>query len=122
MSVGLSAKDDAEDRVATATGQSFGSLLRSYRQRAGLTQEELAERAEISPRGLAYLERDERHPQPGTARRLADALDLSEDERLVFLAPAPAERPTNLPDQHSPFIGRTRDIEHIVGLFDDAHI
>jgi class 3 adenylate cyclase len=72
--------------VAVLQPSPFGALLRRYRRRAGLTQEELAERAELSPRGLIYLERDERHPQPGTARRLADALGLSDQERTAFLA------------------------------------
>src|SRR5579859_7983422 len=56
--------------VNTVQRQTFGELVRRYRRRSGLTQEELAERAELSPRGLIYLERNERHPQPGTARRL----------------------------------------------------
>ena len=32
----------------------FGQLLRRYRTSAGLIQEELAERAELTPRGIAY--------------------------------------------------------------------
>ncbi|HEX8918708.1 MAG TPA: tetratricopeptide repeat protein [Chloroflexota bacterium] len=64
----------------------FGELIRRFRRREGLTQEELAERAELSPRGLIYLERGERRPQPGTARRLADALNLSGEERTALLA------------------------------------
>ncbi len=35
----------------------FGDLLRRFRLAAGLTQEELAERAQISPRAISDLER-----------------------------------------------------------------
>src|SRR5438270_3389826 len=100
--------------------QTFGELIRSYRRRAGLTQEELAERAELSPRGLLYLERDERHPFPGTVRRLADALGLEGDDLLDFLAGGeranardsnlPMSRETvavdGMPVQLTPFVGR----------------
>lgn len=69
-----------------ATSGSFGRLLRHHRRLAGLTQEELAERAELSPRGLAYLETGRRSPHHGTVRRLADALALSPEDRAVLLA------------------------------------
>src|SRR5947209_12173047 len=59
---------------------SFGALLRQHRQRLGLTQEELAERAELSVRQLAYLEQDRHVARPGTVRRLAGALALTERE------------------------------------------
>ena len=53
---------------------SFGELLKRYRTAAGLTQEELAERAGLSARGVQDLERGTRRsPHPGTARRLAEA-------------------------------------------------
>src|SRR5438477_5512861 len=67
---------------------SFGALLRGYREAAGLTQEELAERAALSPRGLIYLERGARRPYPDTVRRLAAALALSPRDRAAFEAAA----------------------------------
>jgi len=39
---------------------SFGALLQWYRTAAGLTQEELAERAGLSRRGVSDLERGSR--------------------------------------------------------------
>ena len=57
--------------------QAVGDLLRRYREVAGLSQEALAERAGMSPRGLLYLERGMRRPYPATLRRLADALSLT---------------------------------------------
>jgi len=68
--------------------QTFGALPRGWRRRAGLTQEELAERAEISARGLGYLEQGTRLPHRDTARRLAEALGLSTEEGAIFTATA----------------------------------
>src|SRR5437870_3518873 len=64
---------------------SFGERLRRYRARAGLTQEELAERAGLSVRGLSDLERGvRRFPYPDTLARLADVLELEEAERAAL--------------------------------------
>jgi len=55
----------------------FGARLRRARLAAGLTQEELAERAGLSARGIQDLERGLRAtPQRETVRRLAGALGL----------------------------------------------
>src|SRR5215472_4922644 len=59
-------------------------MLRRHRVAAGLTQEELAERAGMSVRGLSYLEKDGRQPYRDTVRRLADALRLDEPARVAF--------------------------------------
>jgi tetratricopeptide (TPR) repeat protein/transcriptional regulator with XRE-family HTH domain len=68
---------------------SFGSLLRSLRTTAGLTQEELAEAARVSYRSISDLERGvSRFPRRDTARLLADALDLAGDDRARFEAAA----------------------------------
>ena len=49
------------------------------------TQEELAERAGISPRAIRALERGERSkPYRSTVELLADALDLSPSDRAAF--------------------------------------
>jgi transcriptional regulator with XRE-family HTH domain/tetratricopeptide (TPR) repeat protein len=68
--------------------QSLGAMLRAYRVAANLTQEELAERALISPTAVAALERGRRRaPRPTTLRQLAHALDLN-PEQLTRLAEA----------------------------------
>ena len=55
----------------------FGLLLRRLRERSGLSQEQLAERAGISAKAVSALERGERqHPYPHTVRSLATALGL----------------------------------------------
>lgn len=68
---------------------SFGELLRRQRVAAGLTQEQLAERAGLSARGISDLERGvNRTPQPGTLLLLAEALRLSAEGRAEFEAAA----------------------------------
>ena len=81
----------------------FGALLRDLRVAAGLTQEELAERAGLSVRGLQKLEAGESLPYRATALRLGQALSLEGRTRAEFLAaarpdpprpPVPSPRPT----------------------------
>jgi transcriptional regulator with XRE-family HTH domain len=71
---------------------SFGDVLRRLRSEASLSQEELAERAGLSRRGISDLERGAHHaPQFATVRLLADALNLDADGRAVLLAAARPE-------------------------------
>jgi transcriptional regulator with XRE-family HTH domain len=77
----------SEPARVTTEGRSFGAVLRSYRTEVGLTQEGLAERAGLSRRGIADLERGARlTPHAHTVERLADALDLSDAERGALIA------------------------------------
>src|SRR5579871_6665901 len=72
----------------------FGPLLRRYRQKAGLTQEALAERAHLSARAIAALERGvNRAPRPATLQLLADALGLAGPARTALEAAARPARP-----------------------------
>jgi tetratricopeptide (TPR) repeat protein/transcriptional regulator with XRE-family HTH domain len=65
----------------------FASLLRQHRVAAGLTQEDLAERAGLSTRGVSDLERGlRRAPHRATVVLLADALRLSPDDRAALEA------------------------------------
>jgi predicted ATPase/DNA-binding CsgD family transcriptional regulator/transcriptional regulator with XRE-family HTH domain len=65
----------------------FGVLLRRHRTAAALSQEELAERAGVSRRAVADLERGAHHsPHPATVRQLADALKLNEADRAALIA------------------------------------
>lgn len=66
---------------------SFAALLRRSRLSAHLTQEELADQARLSVRGISDLERGVRtNPHPATMRRLAEALRLRADDRNAFFA------------------------------------
>ena len=65
----------------------FGTLLRRDRPAAGLTQEALAARAEISARTIADLERGiNRIPRHDTFELLMSALNLTAQQRALFLA------------------------------------
>jgi transcriptional regulator with XRE-family HTH domain len=61
-------------RADGASPPGFGALLRRSRQEAGLSQEELAERAGMSSKAIGALEGgDRQHPYPATVRRLPAA-------------------------------------------------
>ncbi len=74
----------------TADRQSrFASTLRRFRHAAGLSQEELAERAGLSARAISDLERGVRNsPHHHTVRMIADALKVDADSRSVLMASA----------------------------------
>jgi tetratricopeptide (TPR) repeat protein/transcriptional regulator with XRE-family HTH domain len=70
--------------------QPFGVVLRSLRGRAGLTQEQLAERAGISVKAVSALERGERrHPYPHTLGALVTALGLTPAESAALAESLP---------------------------------
>jgi tetratricopeptide (TPR) repeat protein/transcriptional regulator with XRE-family HTH domain len=71
----------------------FADLLRRHRMAAGLTQEELAARAQLSLDAISTLERGlRRRPRKDTVVLLADALSLEGDERTEFLTVARSGR------------------------------
>jgi class 3 adenylate cyclase/DNA-binding XRE family transcriptional regulator len=97
---------------ATDGSGSLGGLLLHYRLAAGLSQEELAERAGLSRRSISELERGARRaPYPATVRRLTEVLGLDAAERAAWLASlhaaaagharrAPEDRPPGAPATH----------------------
>ena len=115
-------------------GAHFGARLRRLREGAGLTQEELASRAGLSTRAISSLERGERkHPYPHTARSLADALGLADDERVPLLAavpsrggaaqaPAIAPPESSLPIPPTPLLGRERELPEVRGLLGEVRL
>jgi len=54
----------------------IGRNLKAARVRRLLTQEELAEKAGVSPSTIVNIERDQTVPHFSTIRKLADALDV----------------------------------------------
>ena len=75
--------------MAEQQAVSFAELLRRLRTDAGLTQEELAEAAHLSPRSISDLERGiHQTSRRDTARLLADALNLAGRARVGFEAAA----------------------------------
>ena len=104
----------------------FGTLLKHHRLAAALTQEELAERAGLSARGIQDLERGRRAaPRIDTVRLLCEALRLSGHDLEDFSAAArePAaswgSRDTaprlfgTLPTQPTALIGREHEVARI---------
>src|SRR5215470_10952996 len=72
----------------------FAGLLRQLRAEAGLTQEELAEAAGLSPRSVSDLERGiNRTARKDTAVLLSGALGLAEPVRGLFVAAARGQGP-----------------------------
>jgi len=103
----------------------FGELLRRYRMAAELTQEQLAERAGLSVRGLSDVERGlHASPHPDTVSRLAEALGLNQVDRDGLLSarrrlPAsalPLMDRAALPLPLTSFVGRQPEMHDLRGL------
>ena len=130
--------------MEAAGGPHFGALLRGYRLAAGLTQQELAERAKVSVEAISLLERGARtRPHGETVALLGRALELSPDSETLLRragdTPHPPRRrergegltPSllrivhhdeqtmpnhNLPQQMTSFVGREHELDKIAEL------
>ncbi len=117
---------------AIEQGATFGMRLRRARDLAGLTQEELAERAGLTPNAISALERGEHpHPYPATVRALSAALQLSENERAALAASVPTRRDrraasaastSDLPIPLTPLIGRGEEVAAVCSLLQSDEI
>ncbi|HEV3312792.1 MAG TPA: tetratricopeptide repeat protein [Chloroflexota bacterium] len=99
----------------------FGLLLSRYRRGAGLTQEDLAERAGLSRRTISDLERGVKStPQAATLDLLLSALDLPDSDREALVGAVPRRRRqargpddsltvSSLPAEVTPLVGRERE-------------
>lgn len=107
--------------------QMLGDALKALRQRAGLTQEALAEKAGVSVRGLRKLESGlVAGPRRATLEALADALELTEESRTAFFGTVgrveeesvveeTVHVPRQLPPRLMPFVGRAEELEILDG-------
>ena len=121
---------------ASGQGGTFGARLRRLREAAGITQEELASRAGLSPNAVSALERGaRRRPYPHTVRSLADALGLDEGGRAALLAAVPGRgaapsgaedapvpsastgsAASTLPHPATALVGREKELGEVGGL------
>lgn len=108
--------------VVMPGSEPFAERLRRLREAAGLTQEQLAERAGLSAKAVSLLERGERtRPYPHTVRALADSLGLEDADRQALVAsvrrgasvtprvPSYADAPTSL-------LGREGELRDVASL------
>ncbi|MFC6020676.1 ATP-binding protein [Plantactinospora solaniradicis] len=120
--------EDLAGRAADLDAQrSLGPLLRRFRRRALLTQEELAERSGVSVSTIAGVETGRvRRPRGSSLRLLADALGVTDEDRAqligdvrlanpepemsnVAIMPVPAQ----LPPAVAGFAGRGSHLEQL---------
>src|SRR5262245_4980743 len=95
-------------RAAAGPSAGFGEVLRGRRVAAGLSQEELAARAALSPNAVSALERGARRtPQRETVRRLAAALALPPGDATALEAAAVRRRG---PAGRAPSVRRPRRV------------
>ena len=106
----------------------FGDLLRQFRVRAGLPQEQVAERAGLSIGAVQSLEQGKRRaPYRNTVRALAEALNLAADETASLQDLAARARvrqhdaPTFLPVTLTHFIDRG-NVDELVALLRDRRL
>lgn len=110
-----------EGPMKMGTGASLAGLLRSWRERALLTQEQLAERTGVGVRTIRRLESNSiGQPRGGSLKLLADGLELAEAERAQLFA---SSRPTagrghdlaarQLPTDVAAFIGREEQLKEM---------
>ena len=125
--------------MAEQPGLGFAELLRQLRAEAGLTQEELAEAARLSPQSVSDLERGmHRTAHKETAGQLADALGLAGPSCERFAAAARGRGPAAdvlaardggpgafaaaatraLPRDIAAFTGRQADLARLMGGID----
>ena len=110
-------------------GSTFALLLRRYRLAAGLSQAELAERANISVGAIGSLEQGIRKsPYPVTLNNIADALGITPDQRATLIRSAkrsreprlvaepPSTSRANMPVPLTSFVHRveTADLERLL--------
>src|SRR5213080_3015507 len=111
---------------------SFSTLLKHYRQAAGLSQEALAARAGLSARAISDLERGiNRTPRYDTLELLSSALSLSSQQLALLQA---AARPSvvgaagapspGLPLPPTRLIGRSQERSYALALLrrSDTHL
>jgi transcriptional regulator with XRE-family HTH domain len=108
----------------------FATLLKRYRQAAGLSQEELAARAQLSTRAISDLERGiNRTPRNDTLELVTEALSLSSHQRALLRAAARPEIHASaadissflLPVPPTSLVGREQELNRALALIRRDH-
>lgn len=104
----------------------FGTLLRRYRLCVGLSQETLAERADLSVEAISALERGTRRtPYPNTIDLLSAALQLDRNQQAELAASVVRRRAprqprrlalTSLPSSLTSLVGRDEELSALQSL------
>jgi predicted ATPase/DNA-binding XRE family transcriptional regulator len=122
----------------------FGQRVRQHRRELDLTQEDFAQRVGIATETVSKIERGERRPSKHVAERMAQVLELPDQERAAFVraarvllsdAPEPIEPPpaaaalpavaaprrprANLPTPATALIGRATELDELARLLHD---
>ncbi len=93
----------------------LGALLKTLREKRGVSQNKLAEQADFDHSYVSRLESGERMPTREAVHRLADALSLEEPQRDLLLAAAGF-----LPRDVSSLISSEPVIGEILDLLQDS--
>ena len=117
--------------IAVGLEDQLGAALKKHRLAAGMTQEELAERAGISARTVSDVERGLRTAvHRDTGHRLANALGLADEDLRAFdslaaarqASPLPVPPAGRLPQVPTPFLGRTAELDTISGVLQGSDV
>ena len=103
-----------------------GKLLASLRQKAGLTQIELAKRAEVSRSMIAQLESGERRPSQKLIHALCQSMNTSVEEERQLLLSYNITPSGHTPDQIAAFLRADKNLtndqaERIAALVREAY-
>ena len=93
----------------------FGEKLQSLRQRAGMSQDQLAERLQVSRQAVSRWERDETMPETDKVVALADIFGVTTDY-LLRPQPESSEAETEKPSrERTPESARPHQAEDTLG-------
>jgi len=60
----------------------LGSRIQQYRASNGLNQKELADAVGLSQAAISHFEKDQRRPTPAVLKKIAEVLDVTEEDLL----------------------------------------
>lgn len=104
---------DADDPEVSTLRQAFHLFVQMLRRERGLTVDDLARRADIDRQEIIAMERDPGYrPSPLTLHKLSKFYQLPE-RRLLVLAGAVREVPSNLSEQASRFAAQSESFARL---------